>query len=87
VIVMRPFAEGQLLRRRIAADRLAPLRAFGVRTWSQALLKWVLSDPRCHVAIPATSSPDHMRDNAAAGEPPWLTADARAYVARLAEEW
>ncbi len=44
----------------------------------------ILSDRRCHVAIPATSSPEHMRSNAAAGEPPWLDEDARAYVARPA---
>jgi hypothetical protein len=44
----------------------------------------VLSDSRCHVAIPATTSAAHMRDNAAAGEPPWFGPDERAYVARLA---
>lgn len=84
VIVMRPFGEGNLLRTPLRPELLAPLEAFGVRTWSQALLKWVLSDPRCHVAIPATSNAAHMRENAAAGSPPWFTDDARAYVARLA---
>jgi aryl-alcohol dehydrogenase-like predicted oxidoreductase len=84
VIIMRPFAEGDLLQRRVAPSALAPLAAFGVTTWAQALLKWVLSDRRCHVAIPATSSPDHMRQNAAAGDPPWFGPDERAYVARLA---
>jgi hypothetical protein len=44
----------------------------------------VLSDRRCHVAIPATSRPERMIENAAAGEPPWLDDDAREYVARLA---
>ena len=83
VIVMRPFAEGDLLHGR-RADALAPLRGFGIRTWPQALLKWALSDQRCHVAIPATTSPVHMRENAAAGEPPWFGPDERAYVARLA---
>jgi aryl-alcohol dehydrogenase-like predicted oxidoreductase len=84
VIVMRPFGEGELLRRRVANRALAPLAAFGVATWPQALLKWILSDPRCHVAIPATSRPEHMRVNAAAGEPPWFGPEERDYVARLA---
>jgi aryl-alcohol dehydrogenase-like predicted oxidoreductase len=84
VIVMRPFAEGVLVRRRVAPEALAPLRAFGVTTWAQALLKWILSDPRCHVAIPATSSPSHLRENVAAGSPPWFDAGQRAYVAQLA---
>jgi aryl-alcohol dehydrogenase-like predicted oxidoreductase len=83
VIVMRPFAEGTLLRR-IAPSALAPLAPFGVTTWPQALLKWILSDPRCHVAIPATTSPEHMRLNAAAGDSPWFGPEERAYVARLA---
>ena len=84
VVVMRPFAERGLLRDPPAAADLAPLAPFGVQTWPQALLKWILSDPRCHVAIPATSKPDRMSENAAAGEPPWLGKDERAYIARLA---
>jgi diketogulonate reductase-like aldo/keto reductase len=55
-----------------------------VTTWPQALLKWILSDPRCHVAIPATSHPERMAENAAAGDPPWLGAEERELVARLA---
>ena len=64
VILMRPFAEGALLRRAVPAEALAPLAAFGVTTWTQALVKWGLSDPRCHVAIPATSRVEHMQGNA-----------------------
>ena len=78
--------EGALARRPPSAAQLAPLRKCRIESWAQALLKWILSDRRCHVAIPATSRPEHMRDDAAAGEPPWLAEDARAYVARLAEE-
>jgi aryl-alcohol dehydrogenase-like predicted oxidoreductase len=84
VVVMRPFGEGALMRRPPGEADLAPLRGHGIRTWGQALLKWVLSDPRCHVAIPATSRPQRMADNAAAGDPPWLGPDERDYVARLA---
>jgi len=84
VVVMRPLGGGRLVRNDPGAAALEPLRAFGVETWGQALLKWVLSDRRCHVAIPATSRPGRMRENAAAGAPPWLDDEARAYVARLA---
>jgi aryl-alcohol dehydrogenase-like predicted oxidoreductase len=66
------------------AAQLEPLRPFGVATWPQALLKWILSDPRCHVAIPATSKVEHMRANAAAGNPPWFEREQRDYVAQLA---
>jgi diketogulonate reductase-like aldo/keto reductase len=86
VLVMRPFGEGALLRHAPTPEQLAPLRELGVETWAQALLKWVLSDPRCTVAIPATSRPERMTENAAAGEPPWLGPDERALVERLAEQ-
>jgi aryl-alcohol dehydrogenase-like predicted oxidoreductase len=84
VVVMRPFAEGGLVRRSPSARELEPLRQFGVTSWAQALIKWVLSDGRCHVTIPATSRPERMRENAAAGDPPWFGPAERQYVARLA---
>jgi aryl-alcohol dehydrogenase-like predicted oxidoreductase len=84
VIVMRPFGEGSLLRRSPSTDELAPFVEFGVSTWPQVLLKWVLSDPRCHVAIPATTNPRHLLDNLAAGKGPWFGPEERALVSRLA---
>ena len=84
VIIMRPFGQGSLLRRPVPREALAPLRPFGVTTWTQALLKWILSDHRCHVAIPATASPSHVRENATAGQPPWFGPHERAYVERIA---
>lgn len=84
VIIMRPFGEGALLRKAPTVTELMPLRDFGIETWPQALLKWILSDERCHVAIPATSRPERVRENAAAGNPPWFGPDERAWVARLA---
>jgi aryl-alcohol dehydrogenase-like predicted oxidoreductase len=84
VLIMRPFGEGDLLRSAPSPSSLAPLAEFGVTTWPQALLKWVLSDPRCHAAIPATSSLDHLIDNLAGGSPPWFGPAQRDLVARLA---
>ena len=85
VVVMRPFGEGALLRSSPPASALQGLAAFGVHTWPQVLLKWILSDPRCAVAIPATSRPERMSENASAGDPPWFGPEERAYVARLAK--
>lgn len=80
VIVMRPFAERELLPGP-PPDRLAPL---GVRSWTEALLRWVLSDARVTCVIPATTSPEHAAANAAAGEPPWLDEEQRRMVEALA---
>jgi diketogulonate reductase-like aldo/keto reductase len=81
VIVMRPLAEGALVRRHVEP---AALRELGVETWPQALLKWALSDERVDVVIPATRRPERTRENALAGEPPWFTPEQRALVEELA---
>jgi diketogulonate reductase-like aldo/keto reductase len=84
VIVMRPLGGGALVQRSPSEHDLEPLRAFGVETWAQALLKWVLSDERVDVAIPATSRAERVAESARAGEPPWFGPDERALVAELA---
>jgi len=84
VIVMRPLGEGDLLRRPPKPEELESLAPFGVQTWAQALLKWALSDPRVDVVIPATTKAEHARENAEAGEPPWLGPEERSLVERLA---
>ncbi|HKB20592.1 MAG TPA: aldo/keto reductase [Gaiellaceae bacterium] len=85
VIVMRPLGDKSRLPNPPPPEALAPLREFGVETWPQALLKWALSDVRVAAVIPATRNPDHARENAAAGIPPWLGPDERKLVERLAE--
>jgi diketogulonate reductase-like aldo/keto reductase len=84
VMVMRPLGSGPLVQRAPSPEQLAPLREFGVETWAQALLKWVLSDERVDVAIPATSRPERTAENARAGEPPWFGPRERKLVEELA---
>jgi aryl-alcohol dehydrogenase-like predicted oxidoreductase len=85
VIVMRPLGEGTLARHAPSPEALAPLAPYGVRTWAQALLKFILSDRRVSCVIPATSRPERMTENADAGSPPWFEEEAREFVASLVQ--
>jgi aryl-alcohol dehydrogenase-like predicted oxidoreductase len=84
VLVMQPLGTGTLVRRSPDARELKPLERFGVRTWAQALLKWIVSDARVHAVLPATRHAARATGNAVAGDPPWFDDEAREYVARLA---
>jgi aryl-alcohol dehydrogenase-like predicted oxidoreductase len=67
VLVNLPFGGGGLLR----SLRNRPLPDWageiGCRSWAQILLKYVLGHPAVTCAIPGTSRPEHMRENAEAG--------------------
>jgi diketogulonate reductase-like aldo/keto reductase len=83
VIVMRPLGGSRsgLVRREPPPD---VLRALGVETWAQALLKWALSDERVDLVIPATRRAERTAENARAGEPPFFGPEQRLVVERLA---
>jgi aryl-alcohol dehydrogenase-like predicted oxidoreductase len=85
VVVMRPFAEGELTKVPPRHFRVDAFSEFGVMSWAQVLLKWILSDPRCHVVIPATSRPGRATENALAGRPPFFGPEERRQVAALVE--
>lgn len=84
VLVMRPLGDGGLVANPPPPSALEPLQAFGIETWGQALIKWGLSDSRCHVSIPATSRPERVAENAVAARGPWFGPEERDLVARLA---
>jgi aryl-alcohol dehydrogenase-like predicted oxidoreductase len=84
VILMRPFVSGGLVARPPSPTELAPFAEFGVTTWPQVLLKYGLSHPATTVAIPATSRPERMVENALAGDGPWFGPAEKAFVERLA---
>lgn len=67
VVVNRPFATGDLLRR--VRGRVLPewAKEIDCSSWPQLLLKFVVSHPAVTCAIPATSNVEHLRDNLRAG--------------------
>ncbi len=82
-LINRPFGGGGLLKR-VGGRPLPPWTAeIGATTWSQVLLKFVLSHPAVTCAIPGTGNARHMAENAAAaaGEIP-----APAFWARHADD-
>jgi aryl-alcohol dehydrogenase-like predicted oxidoreductase len=81
VIAMRPLGGNGSV---IAPPPARELERLEVETWAEALLRWALADERIHVVIPATSNPDHVRDNAVAGERPRLEPELREAIGRLA---
>lgn len=83
VLVMEPLGTGALARKTPSPELFEPFLDTNVRTWAQVCLKWILSDPRVTAVIPATSSPAHMRENAAAGEGDWYDDKEREAIAAL----
>ena len=80
VIVMTPLGSGRLVKGLKKEPDITPLKEHGVSTWAQALLWWVLGDPRVTVAIPATSRPERVAENAHVGSLPIMPAELREYV-------
>src|SRR5487761_1772704 len=80
VLVLSPL-QGGVMQARPQPDEL---RSLGVRTWPQAVLKWIASDPRVSCVLTATHVESHARDNAEAGDAPWLDPEQRALVERIA---
>jgi diketogulonate reductase-like aldo/keto reductase len=79
VLVMSPLQGGILDRKPTADD----LRDLGVETWSQAILKWIASDPRVSCVLTATSRPGRATESAKGGSPPMFNLDQRELVSRI----
>lgn len=80
----RPFGEGGALGR-VRQQPLPPWAAeFGLTSWAQYLLRWILAHPEVTCTIPGTSNPVHMAENLAVAHAPPLGATDRD---RLAAHW
>ena len=80
ILTMEPLKKGRFVKDLKRQPDLAPLAGTGIETWAQALLAWVVSDPRVSLTIPATTRPERIRENAAAGSFPRLPDDLRDYI-------
>ena len=80
VLVMEPLKKGRYVNELKSQPDLSPLAEFGVKTWAQALLSWVLGDSRVSIAIPATSRPERIQENAVPGTLGQLPQELRDYV-------
>jgi diketogulonate reductase-like aldo/keto reductase len=63
VIVNRPFDGGNAFGARTSRPLPGWSTELGCRSWAEALLKFVISQPAVTCAIPATSRPEHLREN------------------------
>jgi aryl-alcohol dehydrogenase-like predicted oxidoreductase len=82
-LINGPFGRTRLFRR--VGDRPVPQWAgeFGATSWAQFFLKWLLGHPGVTVPIPATSDPEHLRDNMGAGLGRVPDQEERARMAEL----
>jgi aryl-alcohol dehydrogenase-like predicted oxidoreductase len=85
VLVMEPLKKGRYVKDLKSQPDLLPLEEYGIETWAQALLAWVLSDPRVTLTIPATSRPERIPENAAAGSVGQLPLELRDYIRQETE--
>ena len=67
VIANRPFAEGAMFRRVRGKALPGWAKDFGIASWPQYFLKWILGHPAVTCTIPGTGRAEHMQDNLAAG--------------------
>jgi diketogulonate reductase-like aldo/keto reductase len=86
-LINRPFGEGALFRKLNGKPLPSWAADWGIDTWSQFVLKFIIAHPAVTCVIPATRNPMHMADNLKAGTGMLPDAPLRermaAYVASL----
>ena len=85
ILVMEPLQKGRYVLELKQQPDLTPLRDYGIDTWAQALLAWVISDRRVSSAIPTTSRPERIKENAQAAGAAGLPQQVRDYIRSEAE--
>ena len=87
VLVNRPLEEGKLMRNLQTRPLPEWARDYDAQSWSELLLRWIVSHPAVTCVIPATRNPEHMSENLRAGEGRVLSMEERRELrARLEAE-
>jgi diketogulonate reductase-like aldo/keto reductase len=85
VIINRPFQQGSLTRRLARHALPAWAAEIGCSTWAQFILKYILSHPAVTCVIPATTRPEHARENLGAARGRLPDAATRRRMAQYVE--
>jgi diketogulonate reductase-like aldo/keto reductase len=85
VLINRPFGSGSLFRDTRGKPVPSFARDLGCTSWAELFLKFALSHPAVTCAIPATSKPEHLRQNMNAGVGVMPDAALRARIAAALE--
>jgi len=74
VIINQPFESGHLFQ--MVSGKALPAWSieYGIKSWAQFFLKYIISHPAVTCAIPGTSDPDHLVENMEAAHG-WLPDD------------
>ncbi len=67
VIINQPFESGSLFRKVKGKSMPDWCEAYGIKSWGQYFLKFILSNKAVTCVIPGTSKPKHLIDNMGAG--------------------
>ena len=70
MLINRPCGAGSLFRDTRGKALPAFAKDLGCTSWAELFLKFVVSHPAVTCAIPATSKPEHLRQNMNAGRGP-----------------
>lgn len=67
VLINEPFETGSLFRAVKGRELPAWAAEYGIESWAQFFLKFILANPAVTCVIPGTSNPAHLLDNMGAG--------------------
>ena len=85
VLTALPLGRGRVLGTLARQPLPAWTQEFGIRSWPQFALKYVVSHPAVTAAIPGTAKMEYLTDNLAAAHAPMPDAAARQRMAALVE--